>query len=408
MKKNAIEELKSRSIMYTNQLENIQKLGLPIDKEALFEHFSEVYQPIDIAIILHDSDLNAYGEKQAKHYHIAMRFDNPRHLTALASEINDHIHNFSIKKGSNYKSMFSYLCHRTKTSEHKFQYNPHSVRANFNYPQWLSQVSGEVSTTRKTQIKRFLNEFGIGDIGMEEIKILLTPYEFAENKRKIDVIHELILDKNFEKFKEMMIANGEEIQSYYLFGDTGTGKTRFAKEKFDGEYYITGSNRDLFAGYTNQNTVIIDELRPDSISYNELLKLLDPFNFENVAGSRYFDKKLCAKNRVITTPYNPEDFYHEIKNGGDIQIIETRDKQTTPEKSYEKPTPDKKEQFFRRISVFRFEYDYIIPMHFNDKTGKFEDINLRQIENKWSEEITFKTKYDLLSVADNLFEGDSQ
>jgi len=106
---------------------------------------------------------------------------------------------------------------------------------------------------------------------------------------------------------------------------------------------------------------------------------------------------------VITTPYSPEDFYRAVKNSGDIQVIETKDRNSTPDKIYEKSNPDKKEQFFRRINVFRFEHDYIIPMYFNDKTGKFEDVNLRQIENKWSEEVTFKTKYDLLSVADDLF-----
>jgi len=250
LKKNAVEEIKSRSILYTNQLDNLEKLNLPSDKEGLYQYFKKKFQPIDLAVILHDSDLNIAGEKVEPHYHIAMRFENPRYLTAMASEIDDRIQNFSVKKGSNYKSMFSYLCHRTKNAEHKFQYDPHQVRASFDYPLWLSQNSKEVDMSRKQQIKRFLNEFGIGDIGMEELKFLLSPYEFAENKRKIDVIHEMVLDRNFEKFKERMIANDEQIQSYFLFGETGTGKTRFAKEKFAGEYYITGSNRDLFAGYS--------------------------------------------------------------------------------------------------------------------------------------------------------------
>lgn len=55
--------------------------------------------------------------------------------------------------------------------------------------------------------------------------------------------------------------------------------------------------------------MILDELRPKNFEYDDLLKMLDPFNFDCSVPSRYFDKYLTTKIIIITSPYNPRDFY---------------------------------------------------------------------------------------------------
>ena len=80
-----------------------------------------------------------------------------------------------------------------------------------------------------------------------------------------------------------MKTKGVVKQVIYMYGGPGLGKTRLAKsyaEKEKEPYYITGSSRDPFQSYRNQEIVIIDELRPDTFNYSDLLKILDPYNFD--------------------------------------------------------------------------------------------------------------------------------
>ncbi|EHQ8213636.1 hypothetical protein KSO28_000519 [Listeria monocytogenes] len=112
-----------------------------------------------------------------------------------------------------------------------------------------------------------------------------------------------------------MLETGRSIDVIYIYGQSGTGKTRLAKdyaEKSDSDYFFTGSSRDPFQLYEGQSTIILDELRPSTFPYNDLLKLLDPFNTRSNAPSRYFDKLLTADLIINTSPYSPKEFYQRI------------------------------------------------------------------------------------------------
>ncbi|WP_269160911.1 hypothetical protein [Enterococcus sp. BWB1-3] len=112
-----------------------------------------------------------------------------------------------------------------------------------------------------------------------------------------------------------MLETGRSIDVIYIYGHAGVGKSRLAKdyaEKSDSDYFLIGSSRDPFQQYDGQSTIILDELRPSTFPYNDLLKLLDPFNTYSNAPSRYFDKALTADLIIITSPYSPKEFYQRI------------------------------------------------------------------------------------------------
>ncbi|WEG73493.1 Rep family protein [Vagococcus intermedius] len=406
MTKNPIDDLKSRTIMYENQIEHLEKLGLPTTRDELFEYFKQVYKPKNIAVILHDKDLNENGEYAKPHFHVSMSFENPMSLVAQANKINDVHQNFTAfnRQGRyNFENLFSDLCHRTKKSQSKFQYPPHDVRASFDYPEWLEQTKSSVSISRTVEINNLLEDFGQEVITLKDLRNRLTNLEFAKNERLIKSLRNSISEKRFELFKEEMITENKTIQAFYFFGDTGTGKTRDSKEKFADDCFVTGSNRDLFSNYDGQKTIIIDELRPETITYDELLKILDPFNFENVVGSRYFDKKLVAENIIITTPYAPYEFYNKVQGSDIIHIIKT---EKGVVETVSSDNPDKPEQFYRRINIFKFEKEAIISIYFNDEVKSFEPLLNQQVKNKWSTEQTFTTKKELLDSSNKLFGGD--
>ena len=57
----------------------------------------------------------------------------------------------------------------------------------------------------------------------------------------------------------------------------------------------------------------MDELRPKTIPYHDLLRILDPFNLTDptIAPSRYSDKAIACDLIIIPTPYNPLSFYQK-------------------------------------------------------------------------------------------------
>lgn len=104
----------------------------------------------------------------------------------------------------------------------------------------------------------------------------------------------------------------------WFYGKSGTGKTRMAKKLFDEQnidYFVAGSSKDPLQNYAGQEALILDELREDTFSYADLLKILDPYNYEKVGASRYSDKTLIVHTIIVTTPYSLKEFYNNVRRG---------------------------------------------------------------------------------------------
>lgn len=134
-----------------------------------------------------------------------------------------------------------------------------------------------------------------------------------------------------------MRSESKQVQTIWIYGQAGTGKTSLAKDyaaKKGQPYFIAGSSRDTFQMYSGQHTLILDELRPETIPYHDLLRITDPFGVvdEVMAPSRYVDKALACDLIIVTTPYNPYQFYRELFPSGIVG-------------------PDRFDQLQRRISL---------------------------------------------------------
>lgn len=105
----------------------------------------------------------------------------------------------------------------------------------------------------------------------------------------------------------------------WYYGGTGTGKTRMAWETLLSKYQLhdiwcsSGKLDPFFIGYTNQRGVILDDLRPGSIRFELLLRILDGYPVHvNVKGSHAM---WLAEHIIITAPVQPGEMYVNRETG---------------------------------------------------------------------------------------------
>lgn len=383
--------------------------GVPTDLNELAQYIKTRIKPKEFALILHNKDKTKKGEPADPHIHVALRFENSRYLTAIAKKFQDPTIGNVRKWDKNYKNMYSYLTHLTSEAQaqKKHQYPFSDVVATFDYHELMMKIINEIHLPQKTVITNLLNDYGYGKITLNELIKELTPAEYSANATKIKVITKDILNKeNAQNFQETMESEQRKIKSYFCFGTAGTGKTFWAKEfakNKDISYYITGSERDPFANYKGEELIILDEIRPDSMSYSELLKILDPYNFEVSAGSRYYDKQLLASTFILTTPFSPKEFYNTFtadKNESSIHVIEKNENSIDDIYIIEIDSPL---QLYRRITPLEFTKDFITPLQWDEKENQFTYLTDLKESNKWSNDKPFASKKDISDDMKYLF-----
>lgn len=177
-----------------------------------------------------------------------------------------------------------------------------------------------IRSTSHSNIKVLLDALLDGSIDREALVSQLSGSEFARARKQIDDVYARRLQVQAAEWRKRMLEEGREITTIWIFGPPGAGKTslakKYAEERGTG-HFVSGSTRDIFQGYAGQHTVILDELRPKSIGYADLLRITDPHALEHevMAPARYFDKALAVELIIVTSPYDPLQFYSEQVGG---------------------------------------------------------------------------------------------
>ena len=138
---------------------------------------------------------------------------------------------------------------------------------------------------------------------------------------------------------------------------------------------MADSSRDTFQNYSGELTIILDEMRPKVMAYQDLLRILDPFSIRIGvnAPARYTDKALAADLIIVTSPYSPYEFWLEqfstlVKYNFDVQKA-----------SFADQGEDDFDQLDRRIGVtIQLEQDFIYQMKSNEReVGHYEIVSMR-------------------------------
>jgi len=95
----------------------------------------------------------------------------------------------------------------------------------------------------------------------------------------------------------------------WIYGPTGTGKTRMVYEQEKSSLWMSGKNLQWWDGYDNQDAVLFDDFRGDFCTFHYLLRVLDryPMRVEVKGSSREFN----SKRIYITSCYPPTEIYNK-------------------------------------------------------------------------------------------------
>ncbi len=360
---------KCKNMMYAQKLSHLPN-GIKgrDDLEAVVE---DKLKPQKYAIIVHDKETDKKnGQPKEPDIHIMLCFKNARYVDAVAKILGDkpqyiQAWNESANNG------FSYLIHRTKKarSEGKHEYDPSEVTANFDFAALVKRLEAktvQATTENGLTPKEMLNLLYVGTMSKDEVEKHLTGSQYGQYRRQIEDVWNRRLKMMAAEWLKEMKANGRSIQVIWIYGPAGTGKTSLAKgyaEKVGQPYFISGSSRDLFQSYAGEHTLILDELRPRAIPYQDLLRITDPYGEQVMAPSRYSDKALACDVIIITSPYDPLKFYWDalcIRKGCERTASQV----------------DSIDQLVRRLAlIIKIDHEYIEARKYDKAIGDYETEN---------------------------------
>lgn len=313
-------DIRSQILMFSQQLQ-----FLHCSTAKLIERIKSLPELTQFALIIHDQDRTASGEPVVPHLHAVLCFNKRVRIAQVAKKMNQKVQYFEsmTKRGTNIEvsknNALAYLIHETTQARNqgKYRYNPEDVIANFNYPNYIKKIQVQTFDSPKQIIKDFNNNQISKIEAIKKIKNSnsLNIPKYLNVINKIDEINKTIKQAKWIQEHE---KNHKPITIIWIFGASGLGKTEFAKHiatklspnnKFD----FTGSSKDVFQDIEMQPTLIIDEIRPKDIKFNDLLKLLDNYNYRKNAPARYNDKHIVADTIIITSPSSPIEFYESYK-----------------------------------------------------------------------------------------------
>jgi hypothetical protein len=122
----------------------------------------------------------------------------------------------------------------------------------------------------------------------------------------------LLISRNMFLMSRAACKERQKPTVRWLWGPTGSGKTRYAVEHADENYWIS-SDCQWFDGYNGQTTAILDDLRASTYKFEFLLRLLDRYPvFVQVKGGFAVWKPEVI---FITAPVRPEQVFVNHETG---------------------------------------------------------------------------------------------
>lgn len=386
----AKRDIRAQVLMYVQDIEH-----LPFkDVEALLTRIKSIKDEANIkryALIVHDKDKKEDSDELvAPHVHVVFEFTKRVVVSSFAKKLDEETERFEImtKRGTKVEraveNSMAYITHRTKNASDKYQYSFDDVKANFDYKKFMDK------TFEHLKPKTIIEQFSKGLLSRQKTEALLynkDPYNVDRNFKRLDDIENAKGRLEYYNWKEKMKKNNQEKIVLWFCGEAGSGKTSEAKHflsKRYKEYFVSGGSRDAFEDYNNEHGILLDDVRPGFLSYSDMLKMLDPYEWEPKVSARYHNKRLQGETYIVTCPLDPYDFYRGVRRKEKLGFN------------------DKFDQLNRRITaVVHFDFTSIIlerlSIGFDPNTEEIikQTYTIKRIGNAFSLKHSLKEMHEL-------------
>ena len=276
----------------------IKSLNL-IDSKTNINHI------MNYAYILHNKDNKKDGSKREPHWHILIKMDNAYSFDTVAKRFDVPIQMVN-KINSRFADALNYLTHNTEMAknEKKYQYDDEEVKSNYSWKTERQKVLNEYDKVNRKQT--IIELIANGTIREFNYFNYISDIEYIKFKKEIDLA--------FKYRKDKMQGVERNMECVFIQGESGSGKTTYAKMLADGlgySYYISSGSNDVLDNYKGQDCIILDDLRPSCMGLSDLLKMLDNHTASTVK-SRYSNKVLECKLIIITTISDLDTFFRNV------------------------------------------------------------------------------------------------
>ena len=163
---------------------------------------------------------------------------------------------------------------------------------------------GEIPIERQGQRNDLVDVYDMIRSGMTDYQILETCPEQMLNLTNIGQTRLIVQQEKFRNtFREMDVT--------YIYGSTGTGKTRYVMEKYGYEnVYRVTNYKHPFDTYKGQDVLLFDEFR-SSLPLADMLKYLDGYPID--LPCRFSDKHACFTKVYFATNISLFQQYQNIQ-----------------------------------------------------------------------------------------------
>ena len=272
-------------------------------------------------------------EVSQNHWHVVFKFKNPVPFESIKTlfPYGD------IENAKSIKNCVQYLVHAN--DESKVQYRWEDVKTNCKD---MTPYKIKSDSQNEVTIQKIMEQIDKGEI-REYNQFTSIPIELW-SKYKTRIENALTYYR-----ERVCMQKDREISVVFMSGATGVGKTTFAKQYCEGSgksCCISSSSNDPMQDYKGEDVLILDDMRDDSYSFTDLLKILDNHTKSTVK-SRYHNKAFIG-DMIIITSYRPiTDWYFNVEK-------------------------EAKEQLYRRVKTwYKFDKEKIDIFAYEEEKNKY-------------------------------------
>ena len=311
--------------------------------EEIVRRVSEIATVSEAYAIKHDKDTSIGFDSVTRttttslkkpHIHALLKFEKGATLTELAVKIGLEPQYLEKAKSGRYgyDNLLAYLIHAK--DKDKYQYTPDEVFTlkgkdylEVYHERHLSWLKGKA----KKEVKQTYKDI---DLLIDNIlNGTITKKEMLLNKdfHMLYAVHKTKINDTFRTIGEIkgtMTQHELENKKFkktilFIHGASGLGKSTFGKEiaksliqlaKLNDQNWqsVLTAGTNMFDEVNGEEILLLDDVRGDSLTASDWLKVLDPYSISPVS-ARYQNKTAASKVIIITSSKHPLTFFYHTK-----------------------------------------------------------------------------------------------